>query len=274
MKDFTSVWKFLASDKNATNAETFQYCLLRAMAAKHEDKHMIALYFIQRAYTPITNTNKLTNGMHKYLGVIQAAWNSNKRSESPLLACLETPEEETLFSKLRDSIVRELCESASKYYTFIFVRSDLEPEYQLVQSNHAALALGWMMASQRVTLPVSGESVPKVEVDGIDIQQLYLAVCHVKNEEELLAIKLDIQNHGYQVVTFNEPDIEDQATAIASFPIAGNKKHFLKCHKAFKFEFKMAIEKDVFVGLMNDAIGTVNDVFTADMHNRFEGISK
>jgi len=243
MKDFTSVWKFLSSNKNATNSETFQYCLLRAMAAKHEDKHEIALYFIQRAYTPVTNKNKLNNGMHKYLGVIQASWGATKRSSSPLLACLESPEEEKLFEELRNSIVKELCDSASKFYTFIFVRSDLEPEYQLVQSNHVALALGYSLALKQISNDV--------------VQNLYLAVCHIKDETGLKIVALDIRNHGYQVVEFREPDIGNQITAIASFPIAGHKKSFLKCHKALKFEFKMAIEKDVFAGLIKDAVGTL-----------------
>jgi len=229
MKDFKSVWKQLASKNNVSNAETFQYCILRAMAAKHPDKEMLAAYFVLRAYTPIKNNNKLDNGAQPYQGLTNARYGTTKRSESPLIACLETKEEEELFWKLADHKFGLVAEErlSKKLYSFVFVRSDLSPEQKLVQSNHVNGALGWALAKAASEKP---DEFPMAEAL---FQELHLVVCESKFPLE--DIKQDITQHGFPVVVFREPDLGDIITAIASYPIAGNKKGFLRHHKPLRF---------------------------------------
>ena len=228
MKNFKDVWKQLASDKNVTNSETFQYCILRAMAAVHPDKEMIASYFVLRAYTVIKNNNKLDNGMYPYFGLFMARAGTTKRSESPLISCLETPEEEALFWKLADYNYVEAAniKLSKKFYSFVFVRPDISPEQQLVQVGHVNAALGWKMAG------MNGSNFIQFTEDLF--QSLHMVVCY-PTPYSLEEIKKDINNHGYDVIEFREPDIGNEVTAIASFPIKGNNKGFLRHHKALKF---------------------------------------
>lgn len=218
MKDAKKVWKELARNKNVTNEETFQYCILHAMAAKHEDKEMIATYFVLRAYTAITNQNKLNNGMHPHFGLVNARKNTNKWSESPLLDCLESKEEEEIFWKLADLNYFKYDEELSKkFYTFVFVRTDISVEQQMVQVGHVMAILGNEFHKFELSLPTT-----------FKFEELHIVLCPADNDKHLWEIITEVNR---PVAKFREPDLENQLTAIATYPIAANKRRYLSRHK-------------------------------------------
>src|SRR5271154_3144087 len=98
MKEFRALWKTLAQDKKITCESTFQYCILRAMAAKDPDKRNLAKNILQSAFTPITNINKLTKCKYPAYRALELACaasfiTSHKDRPGILLSVLETPEE-------------------------------------------------------------------------------------------------------------------------------------------------------------------------------------
>ncbi len=82
------------------------------------------------------------------------------------------------------------------------MRADLGVPQQLVQAGHAALESGIHLA--HTTERISS-----------------LVVCSVANEEALLKALDRIRFRGINVVLFREPDMNDEATALATEPLSG-----------------------------------------------------
>ncbi len=85
-------------------------------------------------------------------------------------------------------------------YTYIFVRQDLSLEQQMVQSGHACLLLG-------------------TKYPDIDAQSTNFVLVGVRNEDGLFAVERILKKFEINYVRFIEPDIGDQATAIATIPM-------------------------------------------------------
>lgn len=91
-------------------------------------------------------------------------------------------------------------------YVYIFVREDLSPSQMAVQSCHAAIE------ATRAFAP------------GQDQEHPHLVLLSVKNEDELLKAYERLQHYGIQVAKFQEPDRNNETTAIATAPIPGDSE--------------------------------------------------
>lgn len=87
------------------------------------------------------------------------------------------------------------------------VRTDLPTAQQLVQAVHAGYEAGIRFGNPH-------------QVDSV-------VVCQVSNEEELLRMKDRLDQREIRSYVFREPDIGDQATALATEPIMGPQRKTL-----------------------------------------------
>lgn len=215
MKDFKAEWKkMLGINKQRSSADMFQYQLLKAQTAKtpasYEVRVALAGLLLQRAFTPITNQNKLTHGQGAYSGLKNAQWGSRFKAGNTyndLRNCLETEEEQALYQRLWEAATKKLEHKTEEFYTYLFVRKDLSPAQMIVQSNHASIVLG---ASLKDTKPA----------------ELNLVLCGAHDERHLESIKRHFAENNCEIVEFREPDIGNQLTAIASQPLPYSQKGF------------------------------------------------
>jgi hypothetical protein len=231
-QDFRTLWKTRHNNKQNTARDTLQYCILRAMAAKGEDKVSIALHFVRRAFTPISNPNKLNNGAVPFQ--VLTPWITSARigkifggtGYSNLLGVpadqILDEEEIEQFNKIAASITPS---KALRRYSYFFTRQDIFPEYQLVQTAHAALELGVLIGPDAA-------------------KDLYFTCCGVKDLKELEEVEELLTNLGYTFVTFREPDIGNQKTAIAVYPIWENQRGQLRNFNLLRFNVEQ-VDKEV-----------------------------
>ena len=85
------------------------------------------------------------------------------------------------------------------------MRKDLPVAQQLVQAAHAAHESGLHLCDDK----------SKVN---------YLVALEVANEEELLAAHERLEDRDIQAVLFREPDRNDEATALCTEPVWGNRR--------------------------------------------------
>lgn len=227
MQNFTNVWKSLAKAKQITAADVFIYNIFRAMVAKNLSKEGVALGLLQRAFTPVTKPIKLASGRRPY-DVLDKVWrqiniqeyelNQFKSKDSPttLRECLETVEEIKLYNRLKDTVTQELGKHSKDFYTFIFVRQDLSREQQVVQSNHATLVLGSKLIDY-------------------DPTKLNFVLCGAKDLHEIEQIKASVNWNGIETVEFTETDLNNEVTAIASFPMSVSKKRCMRRYKILTY---------------------------------------
>lgn len=62
----------------------------------------------------------------------------------------------------------------------------------------------------------------------------HLVVCSVKNEQALHKARDQLKEAGINFVTFEEPDIGNEMTALATEPISGDKRLFFKKYQLLK----------------------------------------
>ena len=63
-----------------------------------------------------------------------------------------------------------------------------------------------------------------------------VVVCAVPDENRLLQARSKIEDHGIRSVVFYEPDIGNQATALATEPISGRDRKVLAKYKLWDAE--------------------------------------
>jgi len=98
-------------------------------------------------------------------------------------------------------------------YVYIVVRTDLTLPQQAVQSSHALLEMSRQYSTQ-------SHQHPSIIILG------------VKNEEKLKDTIIRLVRHGkIQFTTFQEPDIGDEYTALATVPIYGTDRDFFKDYR-------------------------------------------
>lgn len=91
-------------------------------------------------------------------------------------------------------------------YMYVIVRNDLSPPQKAVQAAHAAIESARHFVSD-------GEEHPSV------------IILIVKNEAKLIKLYDKIP---YDCISFEEPDIGNQMTAIATRPLCGKERDFFK----------------------------------------------
>lgn len=92
---------------------------------------------------------------------------------------------------------------------YVLVRKDLSQAQQAVQSAHAAIE-----SSRNYLAP--GEEHPSV------------IICSVKSEQKLLMCADEFKEKGIDFQIFREPDLHNQATALASKPLRGTERDAFK----------------------------------------------
>lgn len=101
-----------------------------------------------------------------------------------------------------------------KYYCYFFTRQDISPEQQLVQTAHVALKLG-VKAKENVV--PNAPCVPHQKI--IDPDETYFTCIGVRDLAALNAVKEILQHFCYNYESFYEPDLNEELTSIALYPI-------------------------------------------------------
>jgi hypothetical protein len=234
-QDFVTLWKNLATNKQNTRVHHVQYCILRAMAAKSEDKIEIARHFIRKAFAPVTKTTKLANGRTPFdilatwqtnasTHSINNVWNAEAKKWEQLLTyrnVLGVPANELLDEeelKLYGNILQEVCSPGRlvRRYSYFFTRQDIFEEYQLVQTAHAALELGSKLTEDQV-------------------KDLHFTCCGVDDLEALENAERVLESMGVPFIVFREPDIGNQKTAIGVYPLEEHKRGLLRNYRLLRF---------------------------------------
>lgn len=221
MQDYKQAWKDRANQKNITSFDIFNLCLMKAIKSKSNiDKTKLAWAILQASFSPVTNKNKLTNGHDRWAAVAQASWKAKWIKNTDWLLSHLNDLEFKVYQELAADINKSIWTKAvpEKQYSFFFVRQDISPEYQLVQNSHVALKLGAALAEDR-----------------IKSDELYFACIGTENLDSLHQIYEDFMHQGVRTVAFYEPDIKNELTAIATYPIAASEKAFLSHHKRLTF---------------------------------------
>lgn len=230
------LWKKLADTKTITAKYVVQRCILLAMVSKEEDKVMLTKHLLRKAFTPVTHPVKLANGRTPF-DVFNTIPNASVKpyrawgfsagtpglqkeqliqrdvlgiDADKLLTEEEIDQYEKIYAEVRsgDKIVRK--------YSYFFTRQDLFKEYQLVQTAHAALELGNQLGADAV-------------------KDLHFTVCGVEDLDALEEVEHVLQSLKLKHVVFKEPDIGNQKTSIAVYPIAEHKRGILRSYGLLKF---------------------------------------
>ena len=225
MKDFRTAFKAIANEKKNTAWNHISLCVLRAMVAKtNKDKYEIATAQLMRAfslnkrsceydYQGIYNaliSNGLVLPREGDLSKYGFPYNQFESHEEHVLFC-------ELVTKIRDSVFKT-GSFPDKEYAFIFVRKDISPEQIIVQSNHASIELGHRLSTA-----------------GHSITNLHIALIGVDDLSALETAGEILRENNFQYVFFLEPDMDNEVTAIASYPIKSSEKRFLRGYDKLSF---------------------------------------
>lgn len=94
-------------------------------------------------------------------------------------------------------------------YVYLIIRTDLPLAQQIIQTAHAAQECGLYLSD------------PGPEPD-------YICMLAVPDEDALLELGVRIQTAGVQYRLICEPDLGNQATAIATEPITGSRRKLFR----------------------------------------------
>lgn len=104
-----------------------------------------------------------------------------------------------------------------KRYVYFFTRQDIFKEYQLVQTAHVALKLGASVKFKD------------------DPDNTYFTCVGVRNRDALLAVEEILQKFGFEYESFVEPDLNNEVTALAVYPVDEDKRGVLLAFTLLKF---------------------------------------
>lgn len=258
MKQFNTIWKKLAKENNLRREDFAAYCIMNAMyqilmtqtkydtsdALKDNDfkeaAYQLSLRLITKAFTPCYNKKRNAHGWPSSKA-IELACDLAYMANPALLSCL-TDEEYQYFIHIANRIVFEIkYMGIEKYeqhrYVYLFTRKDISKEQVVVQTAHVALELGSLLKK---------ENIP--------VDNLYFAVCEAENEDDLYSIKESLDGDtNVRYTCFYEPDIGNQLTSIATFPVLSHKRDYFRKYKLLKF--KMNVFEKLFQKLKD------NDLF-------------
>lgn len=217
MKNFKELFKSAARSKKLTSSDMIIYHALVAYNAKSPDKVDIMKSRIQSAFTPKRG--------YDYESAHRAHENTlrilNAKVDNYYAAKIFGVKKEELFADSEElnefiEFFKKMTFDFDRHYTYVFVRQDIFPEYQLVQAAHAT-----MVAGQNLD--------PKFQAGN-----MYFTVCGVENESELKKIHREIRSMNHKAFMFYEPDIKSY-TALAISPIHWKEKGDLKRFPLLKF---------------------------------------
>lgn len=105
-------------------------------------------------------------------------------------------------------------------YVYIFTRQDISPEQQLVQSAHVAMVLGNEIARKGFST---------------DPRETYFTVVGVKNLDGLEAVLDILCDNGFYHTIFREPDMGNEITSIATYPVFESQRGVLLAFSWLRF---------------------------------------
>lgn len=217
-QDIKTLWQALANNKKNSARSHTQYCILRAMQSKGEDKIAIAKHLIRKAFTPITRVTKLANGRTPFDTIQSRIYRLGWHPKSDLLgvpfADLLTEEEQEQYVSLIKALNTE---KLVRRYSYFFGRQDYFDEYQAVQIAHVALELGNKLTPEQ-------------------IKELHFTVCGVEDLRALEDVERALDRMKIPYVTFREPDIGNQKTAIGVYPLEEHKRGILRNYNLLRFK--------------------------------------
>lgn len=225
MLDYKKVWAHVRASGAVTPSMIVEFCILKAIyASKGNAKkaEKLLTMYLSKAFTPITRKNLLENGKHDYTALQKAIEDVSEQTVLGVPAkALEQYEllYKNLVNLLSHNTVREY---SKRRYVYIFVRQDLFKEYQLVQAAHVAYAAGWQIA-----LDNSAET--------IDPHNVYFTVVGVPHLKDLQRVMAELLDLDITHTLFREPDIGDEPTAVATYPIKVNERGQLLRYKLLSF---------------------------------------
>ena len=201
---FLASWKRYVARTNPSARSFAVYGIMKAVLSNsNTHKTELATNILQKMFSPHNKPWMAVNGYHQWKG-LELALPSGIKKGTVIFDDFEISEEEaaavtTICGDMFKSLQRP--ETFGKIPVSYFVtRQDIFPEYQLVQTAHAALVLG-----QNMTKDVNGRG-------------LTFVVLGAKNLESLEEIAVKLDEAGIKFERFVEPDIGDQLTSIGIHP--------------------------------------------------------
>lgn len=233
MFNYHKVWAHLLSENKVRSHHIVEYCIVKAIFAskgKQKKAEKLVLQYLSKAFTPIKRKNRLENGEQKFTALYRAIYQMGLNSEIVLgVPAKALDSNYDLYKKLFQFVLtgkHKIEEYFNRKYVYIFVRQDLSKEYQLVQAAHVAMKAGYELCHS--------QGICKDHRD-CDPDHLYFTVVGVANEHELRKSIQELTDKSVEFVVFREPDIGNEITAVASMPIAVNKRGSLLKHKLLSF---------------------------------------
>lgn len=107
-----------------------------------------------------------------------------------------------------------------KQYSYFFTRQDIFKEYQLVQTAHVAFKLGCNAQKHGIV---------------IDPDNTYFTCIGVRNIDALFAVEKILYKFGFKCECFFEPDLNNEMTAIAVYPVSEDQRDVLLAFNLLKF---------------------------------------
>lgn len=226
--DYKKVWKDLNASKQSQSYHVIQLAILKAIDKYKDDPAVIpkAKNFIYHKmaqhFTPITRRVKLENGMREFGAVNKALSIIWWPTPQPLLGQkpenILTKEGVRLFNEIRRQLtITSFEEYYNREYVYIFVRQDMTPEYQAVQAAHVTLRMGYELR--------------RSQVQPARMNDLYFTLVGLPNKSALEDVAAQHSAH----VAFIEPDLNNQLTAIALYPIKARHRGNLFKYKKLVF---------------------------------------
>lgn len=102
-------------------------------------------------------------------------------------------------------------------HSYFFVRQDISPEQQLVQTTHVSLELGNCL-TRRETLGLN------------------FVTCGVPDLEALENIESYLVSNQLEYVLYRDSHFFNEITAIATFPVASHQRELFKFAKLLRFK--------------------------------------
>jgi hypothetical protein len=116
-----------------------------------------------------------------------------------------------------------------RHYAYFFTRQDMSTEQQIVQTSHAAFQLG--VNSQRwIYSPPKHQQV----MDDIVAEETYFTLVGVRNLDGLRAVEKILSKFGFKYEVFIEPDMNDEPTCIAVYPVEEDHRDVLHAFNLLK----------------------------------------
>lgn len=226
MKNYKEIWKSLNNKMNTL--DVVNYCIVKALAAKTEDKFELIKIFLSKAFTPIRNPNKLANGSNPYQSLKTALWSLKcsvgwKTGEKhiifgvPAQDFFDTPEE---FEKYRELILALYDYDLNKldrHYCYIFMDTEtVSPEQAMVQASHATM--------------VVGKDLEKYH----NPHEIYFQIVH--RPPNVTAKDLEKFHNKFKFHHFVEPDLGNKIIASAINPVPWYSREELKNYPLVTFK--------------------------------------